>query len=53
LIFKEKNFEIKKITNLSKWVKSQISPVCSFFGGIVSQEIIKYTGKYIPHNQFF
>lgn len=27
--------------------------MCSFFGGIVSQEIIKFTGKYIPINQFF
>ena len=53
LNFRNKNFEIKKIYNLSKWLKSQISPVCSFFGGIVSQEIVKYTGKYIPINQFF
>ena len=53
LFFNIKNFDIKKITNLSKWLKSQIPPVCSYFGGIVSQEIIKYTGKYIPNNQFY
>ena len=53
LFFKSKNFDINKITNLSKWLKSQISPVCSYFGGIVSQEIVKYTGKYIQNNQFY
>ena len=53
LEFNKNNFEQKKIFNLSKWLKSEISPVCSFFGGIVSQEIIKFTGKYIPINQFY
>ena len=25
-----------------------ISPVAAFFGGIVAQEIVKFTGKYSP-----
>lgn len=53
LEFKNKNYETKKIFNLSKWLKSEIPPVCSYFGGIISQEIIKFTGKYIPINQFY
>ena len=53
LYFKNNNFDINKISNLSKWLKSEISPVCSYFGGIVSQEIVKYTGKFIPLNQFY
>jgi len=25
-----------------------ISPIAAFFGGIVAQEIVKFTGKYSP-----
>ena len=35
-----------------KYCKISISPICSFLGGIVSQEIIKITGKYVPINQW-
>ena len=48
-----KNWEDKIILNLSNWAKSEISPICSFLGGIVAQEIIKFTGKYTPINQWF
>ena len=36
----------KIILNLAKLAKSEISPICSFLGGIAAQEIIKYIGKY-------
>lgn len=29
-----------------------ISPMAAFFGGIVAQEIVKYTGKYSPLKQW-
>ncbi len=45
------NVEENIIINLAKWSKCEISPLCSFLGGIVSQEIIKATGKYIPIEQ--
>ena len=32
--------------------RAEISPLCSFLGGVVSLEIIKLTGKYIPINQW-
>jgi len=37
---------------------TQISPCCSFWGGIITQEIVKLTGKYTPlkqwlHHEFF
>lgn len=35
-----------------KWSAANIQPVCGFFGGIVAQEIIKTTGKYIPIDQW-
>ena len=38
--------------NIASWARSEISPVCAFLGGIVSQEIVKYTGKYTPINQW-
>ena len=40
------------IKNLSKWSRAELSPYCNFFGGIISQEVIKFTGKYIPLEQW-
>ena len=50
-----KNFDElfeKTIKHLSFWSRAQISPISSFLGGLIAQEIIKYTGKYIPINQW-
>lgn len=46
------SLEEQIIINVTRWCKCEISPLCSFLGGIVSQEIIKTTGKYIPINQW-
>ena len=46
------NLEEKIIVNVARWSRCQISPICSFLGGIVSQEIIKKTGKYKPIEQY-
>lgn len=43
----------KIILNIARWSKSEISPICSFLGGVVAQEIIKYIGKYTPIDQWF
>ena len=43
----------KIILNLAKLAKSEISPICSFLGGIAAQEIIKFTGKFTLINQWF
>ena len=43
----------KIILNIANWARSEIPPICSFLGGIVAQEIIKYSGKYTPINQWF
>ena len=51
-----KNFDEifkKTITNLSFFARAQISPISSFLGGRMTQEIIKYTGKDIPIKQWF
>ena len=48
----DKLFE-KTIRNLSLWSRIQISPIASFLGGIIAQEIIKCTGKFLPLNQWF
>ena len=45
---KEKNI----IKSLSKISNSQLAPLCSFLGGIVASEIIKFTGIYNPLNQY-
>ena len=31
-----------------KYAECSISPLSAFFGGIVAQEIVKFTGKYSP-----
>jgi ubiquitin-activating enzyme E1 len=33
---------------MSKFSRNQVTPLTSFFGGIVAQEVIKYTGKFTP-----
>ena len=48
----DKLFE-KTIKNLSLWSRIQISPISSFLGGLIAQEIVKYTGKFIPLKQWF
>ena len=40
------------ILKIIRWSKSEISPICSFLGGIVSQESFKIIGKYKPINQW-
>ena len=45
-------FDEKIVRNVSNWARSEISPVCAFLGGIVAQEIVKFTGKYTPINQW-
>jgi ubiquitin-activating enzyme E1 len=40
------------IKNIAYYAKTEVAPTCGFYGGIVSQEIVKYTGKYTPLHQF-
>ena len=41
------------IERVSRWSKCQLSPICSFIGGIVAQEALKLTGKFLPFQQWF
>lgn len=46
------------ITSMVRFGESMFSPVTSFFGAVLSQEIIKHTGKFMPlrqwlHTDFF
>ena len=52
--FKETNedFDEEMALNLAKWSRAEISPICNFIGGIMAQEIVKYTGKYTPNEQW-
>lgn len=40
------------IQTLSLYSRAQISPLVSFWGGIMAQEIVKFTGKYTPLRQW-
>jgi len=52
-IKKIKQFDEQIIINVARWSRCEISPFCSFLGGMISQEVIKITGKYAPINQWF
>lgn len=45
-------FDEKIIYQVLTWAKCHIVPITSFMGGIVAQEIVKYTGKYTPIDQW-
>ena len=46
------DFDEKIVFNVARWAKSEISPICAFLGGVVAQEIVKFTGKYTPFDQW-
>ena len=45
-------FDEDYLIKVFRWCKSEINPICTFLGGIVSQEAIKVTGKYTPVQQW-
>lgn len=45
-------FDETIFSNVSRFSRACISPVASFFGGVVAQEIVKFTGKYTPITQW-
>jgi ubiquitin-activating enzyme E1 len=42
----------KLVENIALFAEAQISPSSSFWGGIITQEIVKLTGKYTPLRQW-
>ena len=40
------------IRNIARWAKAELPPVTAFLGGVVAQEIVKFTGKYTPLDQW-
>ena len=50
---KDINMNEEYLMDVYKYSKSEISPICGYGGGVVSQEIIKFIGLYKPINQWF
>jgi ubiquitin-activating enzyme E1 len=46
------DFDENVVMNVARWARSEISPMCAFLGGVVAQEVVKYTGKYTPISQW-
>ena len=46
------DFNEKIVLNTIRWSKAHICPIVAFFGGIITQEIIKSTGQFTPINQW-
>lgn len=36
------------VKNIARFARANISPVASFWGGIIAQEVVKFTGKFTP-----
>lgn len=47
------NIEQYVLVQVAKLSRAQIPAVCSFLGGIVAQEVLKISGKFLPFNQWF
>lgn len=45
-------FNDEIVLNVARWARSQVAPVTAFLGGVVAQEIVKFTGKYTPIDQW-
>ena len=45
-------FDDSIFLNAARFASCSISPVAAFFGGVVAQEVVKYTGKYTPITQW-
>ena len=41
------------IRQVSLYARTELSPLCALFGGVVAQEITKQAGKYTPITQWF
>lgn len=46
------SFRENFIKNVALYANTNLSPLASFWGGVVAQEIIKFTGKYTPLRQW-
>ena len=50
--FYESNRDEHLLNLIYKYANYELSPICGFAGGIISQEILKFTGIYKPINQW-
>ena len=50
--FCESNRDEHLLNLIYKYANYELSPICGFAGGIISQEILKFTGIYKPINQW-
>ena len=48
----KKEYNFIKFKNMFKFLNVQLPSNCSFLGGFIAQEIIKFTGLYIPLDQW-
>lgn len=43
----------KVVENVVNFASCLLSPVAAFLGGVVAQEVVKFTGKFTPIRQWF
>ena len=44
--------DVAVVKTLAMMAATEIQPVACFFGGVIAQEVVKYTGKFTPISQF-
>ena len=52
-VIKLEEVDAKLAMNVARYARAQICPMASFMGGVVAQEVVKFTGKFTPLNQWF
>ena len=40
--------DAKLAMNVARFARAQICPMAAFMGGVVAQEVVKFTGKFTP-----
>lgn len=48
----DKDIDPDMIRNMALYARTELTALCALFGGIVAQEIVKFTGKFSPIKQW-
>eukprot|EP00919_Chromeraceae_sp_WS-2016_P047057 GHVR01111596.1.p1 GENE.GHVR01111596.1~~GHVR01111596.1.p1 ORF type:complete len:438 (-),score=141.38 GHVR01111596.1:143-1456(-) len=46
------SIDVDVIEKTAKYSSCSLSPMCAFMGGVLAQEVVKYTGKFTPLRQW-
>lgn len=44
--------DVNLVRKIALYASLELQPLCAFFGGVLAQEVVKFTGKFAPLNQW-